>query len=123
MTKKSNFHNKDSLITFIVVLVAILALALLAWFWEPKTAAEASSQARLRLIENTIGGLMAILGMAAQAVLRLSATEKELIGATSETNKALAEKVPPPTGEAKEAIEEGMAALPMTGDGPDGALK
>jgi len=85
-----------SFVGFLAVLAGVMLLTLVAWYAEPK-GIEALITAKTRLMDQAVGGLIAILGMAAQAVFRHSQTDMDMAAAA----KITAEKVPPLTGEAK----------------------
>jgi len=76
-------------------------LVVFAWIVVPN-GPEMVITALTRLMDQAVGGLIAILGMAAQAVFRHSQTEKNL----AEAAKLTAEKVPPVTGEARESLND-----------------
>jgi len=92
-----NSTRDQSFLGFVTVLVSVVVLTLVAWFFLP-SGVEAVITAKTRLMDQSVGGLIAILGMAAQAVFRHSQTDMDVAAAA----KATAEKIPPLTGEAKE---------------------
>lgn len=87
---------------FIALLVVILVLVVIASNFDAAKATDVVSQAKIRIIDSAIAGLIAILGMAAQALFKINQVDRDLAA----TAKAAAEKVPPVTGEAKESKDE-----------------
>src|SRR6476659_8791813 len=95
--KRSFVIAHEKLITLIFLIMVIVTLTLIAAFLpNPMKNDEASMLAfssKLRILDATVGGLMALCGMAAQSLLRISSQDAAL-------TKAI-DKLPPPTGDAK----------------------
>lgn len=94
--------ENEALMAFIALLVVILVLVVIASNFDAAKATDVVSQAKIRIIDSAIAGLIAILGMAAQALFKINQVDRDLAA----TAKAAAEKVPPVTGEAKESKDE-----------------
>jgi len=100
---KNNFlHGRESFFAFLALLLCIMLMMLLASSFDAAKAGDVIATAKLRIIDSSIAGLLAILGMAAQALFRVSQSDKDLAA----TARIAAEKVPPVTGEAKEKKDE-----------------
>ena len=78
---------------FMWLMTGIMVLMAMAQFWEPASSADAVIQGKLNLIDKTITGLIALAGVAANALFRRDATDK----LEAQTENLLANKVPPPT--------------------------
>ena len=87
---------------FIVLLVSIVILVIISALLNGQQSDGVVTQAKIRILDSAVSGLIAILGMAAQALFRVSQADKDLAAAA----KATAEKVPPLTGEAAKEQEE-----------------
>lgn len=78
---------------FVFLVVAILGLALLASTFDKGTVAtDLVMQAKLRIIDATIAGLLTITGMAAQALFRVSSVDRQNAATFARTM----DKVPEP---------------------------
>ena len=94
----------EKLWAFLALLVGIALLSLLgSQLGDKLTRSEDINEtmmiilnAKLRIIDGAVTGLIAIAGMAAQALFRSGPVEK----AMAETNETLVDKLPPPTGDA-----------------------
>ena len=64
---------------FLVLIAAIVGLVFLASTFDRGAAADVVVQGKLRIIDSSIAGLLAILGMAAQALFRIGQGEKVTI--------------------------------------------
>lgn len=100
------FREHEKFWAFVALIIAIVGLAWLGTsLGENPTRSEVANEAneaallaRLRILDAAVAGLIGIAGMAAQALFRGHVEEK------------LADKLPPPTGEAAEIVREEQAA-------------
>lgn len=97
-------RENEKFFAFILLILTIVVLVVIASNFDKGAANDLVTQAKLRIIDSAIAGLMAIAGMAAQALFRTNSAEASLI----KTNETLSDKVPPLTGEAaqQEKVEE-----------------
>lgn len=70
------FKEHEKLVAFVLLVASILGLAFLASTFDRGLASDVVVQGKLRIIDSTIAGLLTILGMAAQALFRISMGEK-----------------------------------------------
>jgi hypothetical protein len=99
----------EKLIAFVLLLLCIVGLVVLASTFDRGSSNDIVVQGKLRIIDSSVAGLLAIAGMAAQALFRISSSDNNMSSAI----KTLSEKAPPATGEAKESADETAAgALP-----------
>jgi len=96
---KNNWKEHESFIAFVLLVIAVVGLVIMASTFDAALSNDVVAQAKIRILDSAVTGLIAILGMAAQAIFRTSQADKDLAAAA----KATAEKVPPVTGEAKDA--------------------
>jgi hypothetical protein len=66
----------EKLIAFVFLILAILALVVLASTFDRGASNDIVVQGKLRIIDSSVAGLLAIAGMAAQALFRIAAGEK-----------------------------------------------
>lgn len=94
---------------FMALGLGVLLLASLAVFFTP------SDDKAFRILDAAMGGVLLALGSAANALFRVSQkdTEDAVAGRlAAETAHTLSQKTDPPTGEARESIEEGLGQQP-----------
>lgn len=103
--KNSTLREHEKFWAFIILVGAILALALLAALLGEARGQQGMKvtqeqmvvlNAKLRIIDVSIAGLIGIAGMAAQALFRVSSTDKLAAEAALESAKKLPEPPPPP---------------------------
>jgi len=99
---KGSWKEHENFIAFIVLTFVIAGLVLYSSSISPVSVNDVVTQAKIRILDSSIAGLLTILGMGAQALFRTSQADKDLAAAA----KATAEKVPPLTGEAKDNTDE-----------------
>ena len=89
----SAFKEHEKFWAFVFLIVAVLALVVLAsTFDKGTTATDLVMQAKLRIIDAAITGLLTITGMAAQALFRISSVDQQ----NAVTFKRALEKMPEP---------------------------
>ena len=71
-----NVKDHEKLIAFAFLLGAIIALVFLASTFDRGAANDVVIQGKLRIIDSSVTGLLAVLGMAAQALFRIGTNEK-----------------------------------------------
>jgi hypothetical protein len=95
-TKPTMLQEHEKLVAFIALLVAIIGLAVLGSTLgsgsATSTASDVVLNAKLRIIDGSVVGLIGIAGMAAQALFRVSTTDRINAEAARDTLKLL----PPP---------------------------
>ncbi len=75
--KAGLFREHEKFWAFIFLILTIIALVYLAsTFDRGATATDLVMQAKLRIIDSAIAGLLTITGMAAQALFRISSTDR-----------------------------------------------
>lgn len=76
--KRTSLQEHEKFWAFVFLIIAVLALVFLAsTFDKGTTATDLVMQAKLRIIDAAITGLLTITGMAAQALFRISSVDKE----------------------------------------------
>jgi hypothetical protein len=76
--KGAAFREHEKFWAFVCLIVTIVGLVYLAsTFDRGATATDLVMQAKLRIIDSAIAGLLTITGMAAQALFRVSSTDKQ----------------------------------------------
>jgi hypothetical protein len=79
-TKPTMLQEHEKLVAFIALLVAIIGLAVLGSTLgsgsATSTASDVVLNAKLRIIDGSVVGLIGIAGMAAQALFRVSTTDR-----------------------------------------------
>jgi hypothetical protein len=95
-------HEKFWAFLFLISMIAALVVvSLMLHSGSASPAEDVVLNAKLRIIDSAVAGLMAIGGMAAQALFRTSQSDKDITSAL----KTLSDKTPPVTGEAALSLE------------------
>ena len=105
VTSNWSFKDNQKFWAFVVLVVVIAALAIYGSGLGSKDNNMSEAQmmltnARLRMVDGAIVGLIGIAGMAAQSLFRTSETEKK----NAEALQQLSQKVPPPTDPSGEPL-------------------
>lgn len=98
------FKEHEKFWAFIFLVLAVIGLAVLAsTFDKGTTATDLVMQAKLRIIDATIAGLLTITGMAAQALFRISSVDRQ----NAATFTRAMEKMPeaPKPGDAPQEVK------------------
>lgn len=103
--KNSTLREHEKFWAFVMLVIAVLGLVLLsAWglnSGSANPAADVVYAAKLRIIDAAVAGLLTITGMAAQALFRVSSTDR----LSAETALEAARKLPEPPPAAPLAVE------------------
>lgn len=70
-------HEKFWAFLFLIVTIVVLVLIASSFDKDTKNATDLVMQAKLRILDNAVAGLLTITGMAAQALFRVSSVDKQ----------------------------------------------
>lgn len=86
---KVSWKDYETFWAFVLLVISIIALVLIASSFNAATANDVIAQAKIRILDSAVTGMIAILGMAAQSLFRTNKADKDMAAAA----KATAEKV------------------------------